>query len=430
MRILTASLFIFLVCLTIVGCKKKEQPAPQETPSATPSPLPTVFTSTISSITDSSAVGGGTVTSEGTSAITAVGVCWDTMPTPTTLKYKTNNGAGIGNYLSNLTNLKNARKYYVRAYATNAGGTAYGNEVTFTTSDFSWRKINSASAYTITCMTGSGANIYAGTQNGIITSSDTGRTWTFKGMPGVYVQSITQFGSALFAVDAFTGGFYRSLDNGNTWNSILANFPYAVNVYDVSFQNTKLMAGTDSSAFYSTDNGNTWTRTNNGLPKPVASWGGGAVYSMASDGPQIYTFASVFQGPGYLPTMFKYDETTNTWSQIYQFSQNTYVLSHKLSGGVIFLSLDNSGSSLTMKSLDGGTTWNPVTTQPYVTTNVYGSNVFLNNGAGYLSFSSNSGGTWSPVPVTGLPAGYNGGFMSESYLWMNTPNGVYRYKYN
>jgi uncharacterized protein (TIGR02145 family) len=59
-------------------------------------------------------------------------VVWSTSPNPTTANSQTNNGSGTGNYTSNLTGLTASTTYYVRAYATNSAGTAYGNELSFT----------------------------------------------------------------------------------------------------------------------------------------------------------------------------------------------------------------------------------------------------------------------------------------------------------
>src|SRR5690242_14178440 len=65
--------------LLFSGCKKKDKDQPQQSTTA-PVLIPMVVTAAITGITDSTAVSGGTVTSEGASAITAVGICWDTMP--------------------------------------------------------------------------------------------------------------------------------------------------------------------------------------------------------------------------------------------------------------------------------------------------------------------------------------------------------------
>lgn len=95
--------------------------------------LPELTTKSISSVTSTSAFSGGTITHDGGSAVTARGVCWSTSPTPTISDSVSRDGTGIGNFNSVLSGLKGGTTYYVRAYATNSVGTAYGNEVSFST---------------------------------------------------------------------------------------------------------------------------------------------------------------------------------------------------------------------------------------------------------------------------------------------------------
>jgi hypothetical protein len=95
--------------------------------------LPTVTTATVTNINQTTATGGGDVTADGGAAVTARGVCWNTSPNPTTANNKTTDGSGTGTFTSSLTGLTANTLYYVRAYATNTAGTAYGNQVTFTT---------------------------------------------------------------------------------------------------------------------------------------------------------------------------------------------------------------------------------------------------------------------------------------------------------
>jgi uncharacterized protein (TIGR02145 family) len=82
------------------------------------------------SITASS---GGNITDNGGSTVTARGVVWNTTGTPTISNSRTTDGSGTGSYVSNMTALSPSTTYYVRAYATNSTGTAYGNQQTFTT---------------------------------------------------------------------------------------------------------------------------------------------------------------------------------------------------------------------------------------------------------------------------------------------------------
>ena len=100
-----------------------------------PAVLPTVTgTTAISNISYTTANSGGTITNDGGAAVTARGVCWSTSSNPTAvLSTKTIDGSGTGSFTSSITGLLAATTYYVRAYATNNAGTAYGNEVVFTT---------------------------------------------------------------------------------------------------------------------------------------------------------------------------------------------------------------------------------------------------------------------------------------------------------
>jgi uncharacterized protein (TIGR02145 family) len=94
---------------------------------------PTLTTSAVSSITKYAASAGGTITSNGGSVITASGICWSTTSTPTTSNSKTTDGTTNGTFTSTITGLTAGTTYFVRAYATNAIGTSYGANQSFTT---------------------------------------------------------------------------------------------------------------------------------------------------------------------------------------------------------------------------------------------------------------------------------------------------------
>ena len=96
---------------------------------------PAITTSPILSITQTTAVSGGSGIVDGGSAITAKGVCWSTTQNPTiALPTKTNDGTGTSTFASNITGLTAGITYYVRAYITNSVGvTTYGNQLSFMT---------------------------------------------------------------------------------------------------------------------------------------------------------------------------------------------------------------------------------------------------------------------------------------------------------
>lgn len=105
--------------LLLSGCKKIK--------------MATLTTSDISDITLISAKSGGNITDDGNANITARGICWSTTPNPTIADHPTSDGTGPGIFSSELKGLTDGSTYYVRAYATNSEGTAYGNEQSFTT---------------------------------------------------------------------------------------------------------------------------------------------------------------------------------------------------------------------------------------------------------------------------------------------------------
>jgi uncharacterized protein (TIGR02145 family) len=99
--------------------------------------LPTVMTTAISAIASTSAICGGNVTDDGRASILARGVCWGTTTAPIITNSNTIDGYATGAFTSSLTSLIAGTTYYVRAYATNIAGTAYGNEIAFTTTSIS-----------------------------------------------------------------------------------------------------------------------------------------------------------------------------------------------------------------------------------------------------------------------------------------------------
>ena len=120
-----------LLCITVVivsnltiSCKKQEQKQAQ---------LPVLTTVTASEITQTTAICGGNVNSDGGASVISRGVCWSLAPNPTTSDNKTSDGTGTGVFSSSVTGLTGGTTYFARAYATNNTGTAYGNEITFTT---------------------------------------------------------------------------------------------------------------------------------------------------------------------------------------------------------------------------------------------------------------------------------------------------------
>ncbi len=97
--------------------------------------LPEVITHEVTDFNHFYAIGSGEVVSDGGLDILERGICWGTSPNPTIDGNKLTAGAGMGEFECRITYLFGNTTYYVRAYAANAAGLKYGEElVTFTTS--------------------------------------------------------------------------------------------------------------------------------------------------------------------------------------------------------------------------------------------------------------------------------------------------------
>lgn len=93
----------------------------------------TLSTVALTELTSTSVKTGGIVELDGGSAVSARGVVWAKTPNPTLSASKTADGAGAGEFASAITGLLPGTTYFVRAYATNAISTTFGEELTFTT---------------------------------------------------------------------------------------------------------------------------------------------------------------------------------------------------------------------------------------------------------------------------------------------------------
>jgi uncharacterized protein (TIGR02145 family) len=95
---------------------------------------PVVTTLPLDSVSTTIAVSGGDVTYDGGADIIKRGLCWSHTRAPLVTDYHTENGTGTGTFSSVISGLEEGDIYYLRAYAINSMDTAYGNQISFTTS--------------------------------------------------------------------------------------------------------------------------------------------------------------------------------------------------------------------------------------------------------------------------------------------------------
>jgi uncharacterized protein (TIGR02145 family) len=207
MKTLKFSILLSILFFLTITCKKDNVIT-----------LPTLAINAITNFTTTTATIGGEVTSDGGSAIIARGVCWATTANPTTANSFTTNGTGIGSFISTLTGLTEGTTYYLRAYATNSKGTAYGTQQIFTTSKLTIPSLNTMIVSAISDNTAtSGGNI---TSDGGLTVTAYGVCWNTSQTPTIN-DSKTSDGSG-------TGVFTSSL-SGLTAGTVYYIRAYATN---------------------------------------------------------------------------------------------------------------------------------------------------------------------------------------------------------
>jgi hypothetical protein len=136
--------------------------------------LPEIETNNISDIRASYANSGGNVISDGGATILARGISYGINPNPTTSNsnitfHETNNNKLFGQFAAGLYNLLPAKKYYVRSFATNNAGTAYGEEKSFTT--YAYPSLSTKLITGIRATTSANPNSMQMSSGGIVTSN-------------------------------------------------------------------------------------------------------------------------------------------------------------------------------------------------------------------------------------------------------------------
>jgi uncharacterized protein (TIGR02145 family) len=208
------NLFVFVCFLAAVAaftsCKKTE--------------IPTLTTTAISTITTTTASSGGNITDDGGAEVTARGVCWGTATKPEITGSKTSDSKGIGSFTSSIVSLTPNTKYYVRAYATNSEGTAYGNEQSFTT--------NAVVGATVTTTTPSALTSTTAVSGGNITN-DGGASITARGV--CWGSAANPVATGLHTTDGTGTGTFTSNITGLTPGTTYHVRAYATNSFGTAY---------------------------------------------------------------------------------------------------------------------------------------------------------------------------------------------------
>ena len=143
--------------------------------------IPTVSTESINRIRQTNAYSGGKIIDDGGVSISQMGVCWNTSADPNVTNNKTIDSSFIASFTSHITGLTPSTKYYVRAYATNSEGTAYGATEAFTTVAEDLPTVSTSSLKSVTSATAEGGGDIS--NDGGLPVTARGVCWSVTGLP-------------------------------------------------------------------------------------------------------------------------------------------------------------------------------------------------------------------------------------------------------
>jgi uncharacterized protein (TIGR02145 family) len=351
----------------------------------TPIVLATLTTTVPSSITLTTAVSGGNVTADGGGTITARGVCWATTTAPTTTNSLTTDGTGSGSFTSNLALLLPATTYYVRAYATNSAGTAYGNEISFITASIVVPVLTTTVPSSITMTSAvSGGTI---TSNGGALITTSGICWALTPNP-VVTDSHTTDGTA-------TGSFPGTLTGLSAGTTYYVR-AYATNSAGTAYGNDVSFTTTSTTTTLTTTVPSSITLTSAVSGGTIISNGGAAITvsgicwattpnpvatdSHTTDGTLTGTFPSTMTGlsagvtyhvrayaTNSVGTAYGNDlsfTTTTTTATLSTTAVTSVTLISAVSGGTI---TSDGGAAITVSGICWATTPSPLATGSHTT---------------------------------------------------------------
>jgi hypothetical protein len=307
-----------------------------------------------------------------------------------------------------------------------------GGLLRFTDIDSGWTVDTVLTGTSVFCLAVSGSNLFAGTYDGVVLSTDYGITWkeVKLGLPlnwPVYTLAIN--GTNLYA-NTGEKGVYRSTNYGSEWTAANSGLnlnrgsPYihsfAVIPNDTGEAN--IFAGSWDGVFLSTDNGINWTSVNKGITN---TW--------------IYGFGVIPYGINQTNLItctgsreiFISTDNGNNWSQINRFSDYdifSFIYCSNEAGGINILA----GGNGIFLSTDNGISW---TTQGLTNTRVFSfaaipdgkgtTNLFAGTENQGVFLSTNSGTSWTAVN-SGLTSFYiNDLVVNGMNLFAGTEDGVF-----
>jgi hypothetical protein len=298
--------------------------------------LPVLSTAAVTSVSYTTAQSGFTIKSVGGTTILEKGICWSTSPNPTVDNNKISSSAATNTTALGLTGLTAGSVIYIRAYATNLGGTGYGEQKSFTTLSYSFPVVETTSA-TYNYTTNKATCVAKVVSNGGCTLTERGICWSTSKNPTIndlkYTNGITvgQFYALMSNLSLNSTYYMRAFATncvGTAYGAQLTVKPLMGNVtYTMGFDSLTypqpyrlIKAAVDSACYYynryTTFSHNIWIAYSPGVPTAEASYHGQVAFGSNTTymwvGTAMHEFAHYF-GSG-TTSVWQSKTSTGTWT--------------------------------------------------------------------------------------------------------------------
>ena len=339
--------YVRAYAINSAGISYGNQVSFETTPFNEGSTMPIVVTADVISITSTSAMTGGTIINEGGEDITDKGLTWSMVPEWYVWDdgvYSINMGPGSGSFVSNMSGLTPGTTYFVKAFASNAVGMAFGPTIRFTTAEeplgTGTRKANfppvggryQAAGFSL------GNKIYLGlgydwddnNQTDLWEYDPATNSWTEKAdFPGNFTGGIGSFAIGTkgyiivlnynyLDINSSTNDLWEYNSETNGWTQKASIPSISILGSDVAFSiGNKGYAGSGYNAdlgkageFWEWDQAtNVWTKKDN---YPGNSTEGAVGFSIGTKG---YIGTGTGYGDTYYKDFWEWDQATNVWTK-------------------------------------------------------------------------------------------------------------------
>jgi len=405
---------------------------------------PTITTAAPTIVTADSATIIGTITNNGGSTVTASGICWATTPTPTIANNKTVGNTATGSFTVYITSLTPETRYYVRAYATNAQGTSYGEEQSFTTkaldvSKFTWQSVFAGECYTF-IRTPTVNSYFLVAKNGVQRTINGGTSWSTTNWSATYTRdglsttsqggAYSSYGSGNLVVGSLDNGFYLSINNGTEYTGS-GPVGYGCSSQSIiALSDGRFLAS--MSGFQrgiwktSGTNNNTWS---NKLPGNDPT-----DFSIASNG---IIYCSQRSADAIGPVLLKSNDNGENWISLFNAKKeledceaiNDSLMWADRYGNLYMASVNSSSFNVTLRyNIFSGSKTASTTITDVDLIYYPAKKVIVATSSSGIYVSGNNGMTWTNYKLPGVTTYYNISY-ADGYIYVCTKEGLYRTKY-